>query len=385
MNNSFASHLVKPHLTLRTRLALGMAALLFIFNLILILFVNVTATLVVSNTSSVVFMGPSAATDSPAPPLATAVEIAQQASLQNVRRISIVGLIVVTVLGVSGVYLIVGRALRPIRTIAQTAQDISANRLGTRLALNGPNDEIKQMADAFDVMLARLDNAFKQQGRFISDAAHELRTPLATMHTTLDVVQTDPQASLGDYQEMAEVMGRNLARLENTVTDLLTLAREERNLTREPLAIEGVVSQVMDDLSNLARTSRVSLRLSDMADVTVCGNGPLLTRVFDNLVENGIRYNRAGGEVVVSVKREGEWAAVSVADTGVGIASREQPRVFDRLYRVENTQTQHKGGAGLGLAIAAYIVQCHAGQIDVQSTPGAGSIFTVKLPAFSVS
>jgi signal transduction histidine kinase len=362
-----------------------MAALLFIFNLILILFVNVTATLVVSNTSSVVFMGSSAATDSPAPSLATAVEIAQQASLENVRRISVAGLIVVTALGVSGVYLIVGRALRPIKAIAQTAQELSANRLGTRLALSGPNDEIKQMADAFDVMLARLDNAFKQQGRFISDAAHELRTPLATMRTTLDVVQTDPQASLSDYQEMAEVMGRNLARLENTVTDLLTLAREERNLTREPLAIEEVVSQVMDDLSNLARTSRVSLRLSDMADVTVCGNGPLLTRVFDNLVENGIRYNRAGGEVVVSVKREGEWAAVSVADTGVGIAPREQPRVFDRLYRVENTQTQHKGGAGLGLAIAAYIVQCHAGQIDVQSTPGAGSIFTVKLPAFSVS
>jgi signal transduction histidine kinase len=383
--NTIVSQLYKPHLTLRARLALGLAALLFIFNLVLILFINITTTLVVENTSSVVFMGPSQATDSPGATLATAVEIAQQASLQNVRRVSVLGLVIITALGVSGASLIVGRALRPLKAIAKTAQDVSANRLGTRLGLSGPDDEIKQMADAFDVMLARLDNAFKQQGRFVSDAAHELRTPLASMRTTLDVTQSDPHASLGDYQDLAEVMSRNLARLENTVTDLLTLAREERNLTREPVAVEELVSQVLDDMSGLVRTSQVSLRLNDVAGVTVCGNGPLLTRVFDNLVENGIRYNRAGGEVVVSVKRDGEWAEVTVADTGAGISSREQARVFERLYRSENTQTQHKGGAGLGLAIAAYIVQCHAGQIDVQSKPGAGSIFTVKLPAFSVS
>ena len=150
-----------------------------------------------------------------------------------------------------------------------------------------------------------------------------------------------------------------------------------------PPHILAVIRQALDDLSSLAHSSQVALRVSDIVEVTVYGNGPLLTRVFDNLLENGIRYNHTGGEVVVSVERSEEWAVVTVADTGVGISPREQERVFDRFYRVENTRPQHRSGAGLGLAIAAYIVQSHAGQIEVQSTPGNGSVFTVKLPAFS--
>jgi two-component system sensor histidine kinase SenX3 len=180
---------------------------------------------------------------------------------------------------------------------------------------------------------------------------------------------------------MADTVGRSMERLEDMVADLLVLAREERKLIREALSLDVVIGQVLDDMAELAYASGVKLRLSGASDVMVYGNAALLSRVFGNLVENGIRYNRPGGEVAVAVQQFGEWAVVTVTDTGVGISPQEQARIFERFYRVDETRAQHKGGTGLGLAIVAHIVQSHAGQIDVRSTPGAGSTFTVKLPA----
>jgi signal transduction histidine kinase len=229
-------------------------------------------------------------------------------------------------------------------------------------------------------MLERLERAFGQQSRFVADAAHELRTPLASLRTNLEVVRSDPHATLDDYRQMASVLERALERLERLVDDLLLLARGEKDVRAEPVYLEVLIGDVIQELKPLAQSHRVSLYYQVPEEVIVQADPPLLARAISNLIENGIRYNHPGGSVTVTVRREAKSVAVSVEDTGTGIPPEEQAHIFDRFYRVDRSRAQHRGGSGLGLSIAAHIVQLHGGHIQVASTPGAGSTFTIWLP-----
>ncbi|MGQ9553287.1 MAG: sensor histidine kinase [Anaerolineae bacterium] len=313
-------------------------------------------------------------------PMGAKVSLVLQASLQKLRLISFVSLTVVAVLGSAGTYWLARYALRPVRELSQAASSIGPDRLGTRLALQGPKDEVRELGEAFDDMLARLEHAFTQQGRFVSDAAHELRTPLSTIRTALEVTTTSPEATLADYQEMAATVGQMLARLERLVADLLVLTTAERPLAFEEVALEPLVAEVADDLAGLADQSGVKLIWQAERDPVVRGHGPLLARALANLVENGIRYNRLGGQVRVEVARADDNAVIVVSDTGIGIAPEEQAHIFERFYRAEGSRSRHKGGAGLGLSIVNLVVQRHGGRVEVQSIPGEGSTFKVYLP-----
>ena len=380
--------------TLRTGLALWVVGLLFVFSLILILFINVTATVTVSR-SSALFVMPVPPLPTPAieqaelwtppleadvlSPITSAIEIAQQAALRQVRRISFIGLGLILVMGGIGAYWLAGHALRPVRRASQTVRQISADTLGIRLPLDRPDDELKELADSFDTMLDRLEYAFEQQARFVADAAHELRTPLSVLRTNLEVIRADSMATLDDYQELGEVLERALARVERLVADLLLLVTEERPPMDET-ALGPLLEDVLLDLKSLAEEHQVVLCHTGDASVTVPGNALLLARAFTNLIENGIRYNHPGGEVVVTIRRDVAWAVVTVADTGIGIPPEEQVHVFERFYRINRSRARHKGGAGLGLSIVAHIVQQHGGQVQVESASGIGSTFTVRLP-----
>ncbi|MCL0038763.1 ATP-binding protein [Dehalococcoidia bacterium] len=297
--------------------------------------------------------------------------------------ISLIGLGLILSLGGVGSYWLAGRALRPIQQLAQAAGEIDAKRLDTRLNLTGPEDELTQLAATFDVMMDRLEAAFEQQGRFVADAAHELRTPLATLRASLDVVRADPNATIEDYQSMSAAVEHALTRLQGLVDDLLLLATEEHIPPDSAIAIEPILEEVMLDLKPLASEQSVSLRLTGASDLMTRGDATLLARVFQNLIENGIRYNREEGEVVVNVCAEGEWLVVTVADTGSGIPAEEQSRIFDRFYRVDPSRSRHRGGAGLGLSIARHIVELHGGQLEVESTLDIGSTFILKLPLYN--
>ncbi|MCL0099147.1 HAMP domain-containing protein, partial [Dehalococcoidia bacterium] len=213
--------------------------------------------------------------------------------------ISLIGLGLILSLGGVGSYWLAGRALRPIQQLAQAASEIDAKRLDTRLNLTGPEDELTQLAATFDAMMDRLEAAFEQQGRFVADAAHELRTPLATLRASLDVVRADPNATIEDYQSMSAAVEHALTRLQRLVDDLLLLATEEHIPPDSAIAIEPILEEVMLDLKPLASEQSVSLRLTGASDLMARGDATLLARVFQNLIENGIRYNREGGEVVV--------------------------------------------------------------------------------------
>ncbi|MBC7228502.1 MAG: two-component sensor histidine kinase, partial [Thermoflexales bacterium] len=204
---------------------------------------------------------------------------------------------------------------------------------------------------------------------------------LATLRANLEVIREDPNATLSDYREMAQVLDRTLSRLECLVEDLLLLAKEEKDIQREPVNVEVILSEAMDEMRPLAQASQVTLRLEMTDELVIRGDAPLLVRALANLIENGIRYNRPGGSVTVTAHREANEVMIQVMDTGVGIPPEDLPHIFERFYRVDRSRARHRGGAGLGLSITARIVEFHGGYIHVESTPGLGSIFTVRLPA----
>ncbi len=321
---------------------------------------------------------PGASSPGAAPPLVLGQ--VQEIAIHEVRIISLISVGIFTLLGAWGAYWIAQRALQPVRRLTSLVQEIQVDSLHRRLSIDGPQDEVKALADAFDDMLERLERAFEQQSRFVADASHELRTPLAVLRTNLEVIRQDPNATLADYREMVIAFERALDRLEALVDALLLLAKGEQEIQTEAINLEVLLTEVVHELEPLARDHRVSLALEVADDVVLSADVPLLVRAISNLVENGIRYNRPDGSVTITVSREADWAVISVRDTGIGIPPEEQSRIFDRFYRVDQSRARHRGGAGLGLSITAHIVQLHGGRIQVESTPGVGSTFSVYLP-----
>jgi CheY-like chemotaxis protein/two-component sensor histidine kinase len=219
--------------------------------------------------------------------------------------------------------------------------------------------------------------------RLVADTAHELRTPLTAMRTQLELVRANTAASLEDYRAMAGALERALGRVERMVADMLLLATAGRSPLDEQVALGPLLEEAAADLQPLAVAQQVTLRLSGEADALVAGDEALLLQVFRNLIENGIRYNHAGGEIIVAVERSARAVVVTVSDTGIGIAPDERARIFERFYRVEGAAARHTG-AGLGLSIVAQIVRQHGGEVWVSSAPGQGSVFSVRLPLAGV-
>jgi signal transduction histidine kinase len=380
----------KRRMPLRLRLALWSAGLVLVLSFGLLLFINSAAIanfpgVIKGNTATVVRNDRNRRVSCPAPTQLVCIfgkpaNPLELALFLELRNISLMGLTLVAVLGGAGAYWLAGIALRPVRKVSEAARRISANTLDTRLAIEGPRDEVKELADTFDAMLARLGRTFEVQGRFVADVAHELRTPLASLRTNLEVVTADPGASLADYRTMASTQERALTRLERLVADLLILATSEQPLSRSEVTLGALLEEVIVDLKSAADTKQVICRLNNELDVVVHGDSSLLAHVFSNLIENGIYYNHPGGEVIVTLEQKDIWAIVTVADTGIGIETEQQPHIFERFYRADCSRGQHKGGAGLGLSIVSAIVQQHGGKVQVESTPGQGSTFTVLLP-----
>lgn len=382
------SRWLQSRLTLRLRLLLWFTCLLVVMAVSLVVVINILAQTIVPGAVDVVpLMQPDGTMPAPeAAPLPGISLPADEASLivdqtlNLVQTISLVSLLVIIVVGSIAAYQMAGAALKPVSNLSQIVANIDADALNERVSLPGPADEIKQLADEFDAMLNRLDQAFRQQSRFVADAAHELRTPLAVMRTNIEIVQMDQQATLADYQETVTVLEEMLDRLEQLVNSLLLLARQEYEMVEDDVLLLSLLEELVATLTPLAEQQQVTLRLAGDGEPVVRGDGILLARAFSNLIENGIRYNRPGGLVEIAVSEASNQAVVAIADNGLGIPADQQAHVFDRFYRLDLSRSRQQGGAGLGLSIVAHIVQLHNGRITLQSSPGTGSTFTLYLP-----
>ena len=284
-------------------------------------------------------------------------------------------------LSLVGGWFLVGRALAPVARISAAATAMSGGDLSARIAVERTENELEQVARALNQAFDRLRLAVENERRFTADASHELRTPLATISAEVEWALSRDRTP-EEYRRGFDTVQRAVQRMGRVVEHLLTLARaDSANLTlqRAPVGLAPVVNDALGMVQPLAEQKQVTIE-AHLRDATVIGDRDRLTDLVTNLFSNAIQYNRPGGHVQVEVWPEGGDACLRVRDDGAGISADDLPRIFERFFRADKARTAHSGGAGLGLAIAKWIVDVHGGRIVCHSTLGQGTEILVHLP-----
>lgn len=285
--------------------------------------------------------------------------------------------------GVGG-YGISRRALFPVDALTRTARTITGNTLNRRLEQPHTGDELQRLSETLNEMLERIELAFTRITQFTADASHELRTPISLIRTEAELALRRSRGE-AEYREALRHILLGAERTTTLLEELLALARADsgrQTLNIQPIDLRGALKEVASGWRQVAniRGLQFSERILD-AELRVLGDGAALRRVLDILLDNAFKYTPpSGGAVSLSAEKKDGAAWISVHDNGVGIAEAEHRLIFERFYRVDKARSREMGGAGLGLAIAQWIVQQHHGKILVESTLGAGSIFRVQIP-----
>ena len=287
----------------------------------------------------------------------------------------------------AGGYWISTRALAPVDQITQTARTISAQNLSSRLVVPQTRDELQRLSETLNGMLDRLEAAFKKITQFTADASHELRTPVAVMRTRAELSLRKARSA----DEYRDVIAEVLAELEKTsglIEQLMFLARADSGagtLHFHPTDVSEVLREACHQGSALAEAKQIGFKEQIPGDsIWIQGDATSLRRLFLILIDNAVKYTPANGKVDVTLQRNNGYAVAQVRDTGIGIAETDLPNVFERFYRADKARTRESGGVGLGLSIGHWITEVHAGSIEVQSAPGRGSIFQIRLPLAKV-
>jgi signal transduction histidine kinase len=301
-------------------------------------------------------------------------------NLDSLRTWSLLAVVGLALASGAGGYILSGMMLRPVRDITRVASVISATNLSQRINHQGPEDELKGLADTFDSMIDRLETSFERQRQFVQDASHELRTPLAAIRTNIEVTEMDPDTTPAEYRILLETVKTQTERLTRLSEDLLLLSTDDGQLPLEPVNLHAVAAEVVRNLGPLAATRQVELRIEGDVDVEVQANPDHLYRSVLNLVDNAVKYSGGAGTVTIRTSGTEHDGRVSVKDSGPGIAPADAERIFDRFFRVDKGRSRREGGNGLGLAIVKELVQSMGGSVNLSSTPGSGATFTIQLP-----
>ena len=316
--------------------------------------------------------------------------VAIAASLSNVRSIQrrLLGTLLLSIpiailLALVGGALLANRAVEPLNRMTATAHRISADHLEERIELARGDVELQRLAEAFNEMLARLDQSFKQIRQFTADASHELRTPVAILIGETELAVND----LLDYEECKAALGsrrEELQRMAQIVDDLLALSQfdyGEKALQLKPLDFSDLVIEVCVQQRNQAKSKGVTLELTDSVPVEIEGDSSRLRQMVRNVLDNAIKYTPDGGKVSVELDvPNGKGFRLRISDTGIGIPAAALPHIFDRFYRVDQARTREEGGSGLGLSIVKQIIEAHGGSVGVESEIGIGTMMTLTMP-----
>jgi signal transduction histidine kinase len=276
---------------------------------------------------------------------------------------------------------VAGRVLRPVHRITDAARRLSEQTLHDRINLGGPHDELKELADTFDAMLARLDRAFSSQRRFVANASHELRTPLATERVLIDEAMANRGASTEELRAILEQLRLNSEDTERLIDALLLLARSERGVAqRSPIDLAQLAASVVEQASAEAVAAGVEVR-TDLQPARVAGDPGLIERLAGNLVENAMRHNAPGGWVSVTTSQTAQHAELVVANSGRTLDPEAVPGLLEPFRRDTPDRSSNDGGFGLGLSIVAAITTAHAGDLDLAARPEGGLEVRVRLSA----
>jgi signal transduction histidine kinase len=310
--------------------------------------------------------------------LASRAKITIDYDIGRILVISGIGLAVIAVAAAAIGWIIAGRVLRPLRTINAAARRISASSLHERLAMHGPDDELKELADTLDNLFARLEASFDAQRRFAANASHELRTPLTRERTLLQVTLADPASTPGSWQAVSRELLASNAEQEHLIEALLTLASSETGTgDRKPADLAAITSAALA----AARPAIRGLNLhADMQPAALDADPVLIQQLAGNLIDNAIRHNIPGGDILISTKTSQGHAVLSVTNSGQVIPAGEVDRLFQPFQRLGSRPARRDGGHGLGLSIVRAIATAHAATVSAQPRPGGGLAIDVTFP-----
>lgn len=303
-------------------------------------------------------------------------------TLHRVDQAFMAGSVLIALLAASVGWTLAGRLLRPVDMMARSAEQITAAESTARLPVQNPHDELGRLGRSFNGLLERLDDALSQQRRFLADAAHELRTPIARMSSLAELTLSTPRDNVKAADALA-LIADDLRHAGQLLDELLQLARADagEHMQRpERLFVDDLLMDAVASWGLAATRAGLVLDVGDIEEAPVRVDPLLARRLLDTLIENAVRYTPSGGRIEASVKRHGDRAVLTIADSGIGIAAEELPRVFERFFRGATSRSMVPDGSGLGLPIAAWIVEQCGGTIEITSRPSGGTAARVWLP-----
>ena len=309
--------------------------------------------------------------------------------LVQARRAMMLAIPVALLVAAMGGWLLARKSLAPVAAMSAQARAISAENLGDRIDISNPRDELGELGLTLNGLLERLDGAFASQRRFMADASHELRTPVAILQGELDVALSRDQRDAADYRESLEIMSKSVRKLTRIVRDLFLLVRTDAGelpLRQERFYLDETLSQTVQSLRTLAAERGVRLVEKHDRELIIRGDEDLVQRLIVNLVENAIKYTASGGMVNVRTTATDRSVCIEVQDSGTGVPAGLHEKIFERFVRADPTRgaSQQAGtngsGAGLGLPIARWIAEAHGGRIWLERSDPSGSLFRAILP-----
>ncbi|SDO99255.1 Signal transduction histidine kinase [Streptomyces sp. cf386] len=312
--------------------------------------------------------------------ISNCIDDQRRIALDDLLSRSLLALLGLAIIAFAFGYAMAGRVLSPLGRITRTARAVAGSDLSRRIELDGPDDELKELADTFDDMLERLQRAFTAQQRFVGNASHELRTPLAINRTLLEVHLSDPGAPV-ELQQLGKTLLATNERSEQLVEGLLLLARSDNQIVeRKPVDLAEVAEQAVDQVHAEAAAKGVVIR-GEQKPAVVQGNGVLLERIALNLVQNAVRYNvPEGGWVEVTTEVQHGQAVLLVSNTGPVVPAYEIDNLFEPFRRLRTERTGSDKGVGLGLSIVRSVARAHGGHISARPREGGGLVMRVTLP-----
>jgi signal transduction histidine kinase len=314
------------------------------------------------------------------PPYSPTVPV--HSAISRYVRSSVIALSEVTVVSVAVGWLVAGRVLRPLREMTATTRRISADNLHERLAIHGPGDELKDLADTIDALLERLDGAFAAQRRFVANASHELRTPLATMRVSVDVAAAKPGPVPPETITLAGQVRAELDKVDELLDGLLVLARAQHGVLpgRAVFPLDYTVSAALASRDGTIAARNLTVQHIGGDGVWVEGSQPLLRRMADNVIGNAVSHNRDGGWIRITTQADGDTARLIVENGGDILDPAQVAGLAQPFRRLGADRTGSDKGTGLGLSIVAAIAEAHRGSLDLHASPGGGLKITITLP-----
>ena len=286
--------------------------------------------------------------------------------------------LIITLIGSSLIYFIVGYALRPLRQFTKQIEDIQAKNLQQSVLPQSKSVEVVRLTSAFNRLLKRLGDTFLAQRQFSASAAHELRTPLAVMRTRFEVFDKNKTPDITEYKETISMARTQIDRLSHVIDLLLEMTELQSAEKSDNISLSELVEEVICDLIEVSEKKAVRLN-QESGEATVTGSDTLVYRAIYNLVENAIKYNKEGGEVSVSIEDDGQFSKVIISDTGPGIAKEDWEKIFEPFFRVDKSRSRMMGGAGLGLALVKEIAIQHGGDVKVIDSSEKGTKIELSL------